>query len=110
LRPRHVQGCDVGLLQVCEVISSSVGLVPTNDLVFTNITSTPSRRQPGSDPKESREERVLPQQSNSVKTFVMARAAPVRQRQASRNLSIRMVAGFAEVIEREETFGCVGSI
>jgi hypothetical protein len=36
-------------------------------------------------PRNVGEERALPPQSNSVKTFVMARAAPV-QRQAFKNL------------------------
>jgi hypothetical protein len=68
-----------------------------------------NRRQPGSDPEECREERALPPQSNSVKTFVMARAVPVPgSSKRLKNLSIRMVAGYGESAEIEEVLGCGG--
>jgi hypothetical protein len=54
-------------------------------------------------PRDVEEERALPPQSNSVKTFVMARAVPgPRQWQAFKNLPIRMVAGYREIAEIED--------
>jgi hypothetical protein len=45
-------------------------------------------------PRNVAEKRALPSQSNSVKTFLVARAAPgPRQWQAFKNLSIRWLRG-----------------
>jgi hypothetical protein len=42
------------------------------------------------------------------KHFVMAGCAGPTQRQAFKNLTIRMVAGFVDVAERKENLGCGG--
>jgi hypothetical protein len=51
------------------------------------------------DHEESRQERLLPPQSNCGKTVAMARAAPVRQRQALRICQFGWLRGEVKLLK-----------
>ena len=68
-------------------------------LRFRDFFSMGSHAEGSRDHEESRQERVLPPQSNCGKTVVMARAAAVRQRQALRICQFGWLRGEKELLK-----------